>query len=167
MLHWTFCSGDTGSGSNLHESHAPTVKEYFPPAGFHRKCTCQFIIRAGQEEAVKHAVFPNLMFACIVGRIFSYFSTLISLVWIILPYINLVSKSSNYYSLSSPFLCKVMVGKPGVVAPEYRTTLMGKKKNNYVGFSLFCFMGTVHCISVNPSYGLRIGHIMLATLPSN
>lgn len=36
--------------------------------GLHRKCTfCQFIMRARWEEAMKHEVFPNLMFACMMG----------------------------------------------------------------------------------------------------
>lgn len=65
-------------------SHASCI--CYCKAVFYRKCTHQFIIRARQEEAMKHTVFPNLMFACMVGRIFSSSSTQVSLVWLILLY---------------------------------------------------------------------------------
>lgn len=68
---------------------------------------------------MKHAVLLNLMFTCMVGRIFQFFqyscqSGLDN------PAVYLLGKSLNCYSLSSPFLYKVTASKSEVVTPECR-----------------------------------------------
>jgi len=97
------------------------VKQYCTPDFTENVLLVSLSSERDRKKQQKHALFPNLMFACVVGRIFSSFSTLVSLVWITLPDIHLVSKSSNCYSLNSPFLCKLEM-----VAAECRQTLTKK-----------------------------------------
>lgn len=132
------------------------------PTECHRKCaSCQFIVRARQKEAVNVTVFPNLGFACMVGRIFSSFSILILLdptqSNLDNPAIYSFGKSPSCIPLALPFSPKWWL----------ENLRWWDQNAKHPKKCLFWFVCTVHWLSSSSLYGLRTGHTMLAALASN
>lgn len=139
MLHWIVCSDDTGSDFNFLGS-SKAVPLLLSPHWISQKMYFLSVYHESKMGRSSEAWSVSKLDVCLhdgEGRVLVLVR--VNLVWIILLYIRLVSKSSNCYYLSSPFLYKVVVGKSEVVAPECRRTRT--KKKHYVALYFILFHG--------------------------